>query len=458
MAIVSPEIFRAYDIRGVVGEDLTSDVAELVGRAFGSEVVTAGGSRCLVGRDGRLSGPELAGALTEGILSTGCDVIDIGQGPTPVFYFGLHELEADGGIQVTGSHNPPEYNGFKTCLGTQTIFGAGIQQLRHRIEIGDLEAGSGTRKTTDLVPAYTDMLRERIHLARPLKIVVDSGNGVAGPIAPGFYRELGCEVVEMYSEVDGNFPNHHPDPTLEEAVVDLRAAVVGRHLDVGLGFDGDADRLGIIDENGDIVWGDRLTILLARDLLERNPGASVIFDVKCSQQLIDDIEAHGGRPIMWKTGHSLIKEKMKKEGALLAGEMSGHLFFAENFFGHDDAIYAGAKLLEIASRHDGGFSELLADLPETFVTPEIRHDSTEEAKFRICDRLRDELAEEFEVIDIDGVRAVFDGGWGLARPSNTQPVIVLRFEAESPERLEEIQQLFNERLARIEAELGVAEG
>jgi len=458
MATVAPGIFRAYDIRGVVGTDLTPEVATLVGKAFGTTIARGGGSRVLVGRDGRLSGPELSAALIDGIRSTGVNVIEVGMGPTPTFYFGLHELSADGGIQVTGSHNPPEYNGFKTCVGTQTIYGDAIQGLRALIEADDFESGQGSHETHDLVPAYKAMILERITLERPLKIAVDSGNGVAGPIAPEVYRALGCDVIEMYSEVDGNFPNHHPDPTLEEAVVDLRAKVVTEKLDVGLGFDGDADRVGIIDENGEIVWGDRLTVLLARDLLSRNPGAAVIFDVKCSQQLHDDIAAHGGKPVMWKTGHSLIKGKMKEENALLAGEMSGHLFFGENFFGHDDAIYAGAKLLEIASRQDGGFSELLADLPETFSTPEIRYDSTEEAKFEVCKRLKQELAEEFEVIDIDGVRAVMEGGWGLARPSNTGPIIVLRMEAESPERLEEIKSLFFERIERIEAELGVGAG
>lgn len=458
MATVAPGIFRAYDIRGVVGTDLTAEVATLVGKAFGTTIVRGGGSRALVGRDGRLSGPELSEALIEGIRSTGCDVIEVGVGPTPVFYFGLHELAADGGIQVTGSHNPPEYNGFKTCVGTQTIYGEAIQGLREMIEADDFEAGEGGHDTADLIPAYKAMIHARIKLERPLKIAVDSGNGVAGPIAPEIYREMGCEVIEMYCEVDGNFPNHHPDPTLPEAVVDLQARVTDEGLDLGLGFDGDADRIGIIDEHGEIVWGDRLTMLLARDLLERQPGATVIFDVKCSQQLNDDIVRHGGRPIMWKTGHSLIKGKMKEEGALLAGEMSGHLFFAENFFGHDDAIYAGAKLMEIASKRAGGFSELLADLPEIFSTPEIRYDSTEEAKFEVCERLKEELAQEFEVIDIDGVRAVLDGGWGLARASNTGPIIVLRFEAESPERLEEIQQMFFDRMQSIEAELGVAAG
>lgn len=457
MATVAPGIFRAYDIRGVVGEDLTNDVAVLVGKAFGTTIVRGGGKLALVGRDGRLSGPELSEKLIEGIRSTGCNVIEVGMGPTPAFYYGLHELQADGGIQVTGSHNPPEYNGFKVCVGTKTIYGEAIQDLLKMIEADDFVTGEGAYDTTDLIDGYKAMIIDRIKLERPLKVAVDAGNGVAGPVAPDVYRALGCEVVEMYTDVDGTFPNHHPDPTLEEAVVDLQDRVKVEGLDVGLGFDGDADRVGIVDENGEIVWGDRLTVLLARDMLSRNPGASVIFDVKCSQQLHDDIEKHGGRPIMWKTGHSLIKGKMKDEGALLAGEMSGHLFFSENFFGHDDAIYAGAKLLEIASKHDGGFSEMLADLPETFTTPEIRYESTEEAKFAVCERLKRELAEEYKVIDIDGVRALFDGGWGLARPSNTGPIIVLRFEADSPERLEEIKTLVFDRMHAIEAELGVAQ-
>lgn len=462
MASVSPGIFRAYDIRGIVGDDLTGEVAELVGKAFGTRVRRAGGDRVLVGRDGRLSGPELAERLAAGIRSTGCSVLHAGQGPTPTFYFGLHHEGVDGGIQVTGSHNPPEYNGFKVCLGVRTLFGEAIQELREMIEAEDFDtvapAAAGAEQQTTLLEPYLAMIQQRVSLERPLRVAVDAGNGVAGPLAPRLYRELGCEVVELYCDVDGTFPNHHPDPTLEEAVVELRETVTGGELDLGLGFDGDADRLGVVDENGEIVWGDRLLIILGRDLLERHPGARIICDVKCSQIVMDDLRQRGGKPVMWKTGHSLIKQKMKEEEALLAGEMSGHLFFSEDFYGHDDAIYAGAKLLEILSRHGGGFSSLLSDLSRTFSTPEIRRDSTEEAKFEVCERLREELTAEYEVLDIDGVRANVEGGWGLARPSNTQPVIVLRFEANSPERLEEIQALFMEKLERIEAELGVAAG
>jgi phosphomannomutase/phosphoglucomutase len=456
VAVVASEIFRAYDIRGIVGEDLTTRAAELVGRAFGTTVRREGGGKVLVGRDGRLSGPELSEALIAGIRASGCTVVEAGMLPTPAFYFGLHHLDLDGGIQVTGSHNPPEYNGFKVCLGTKTIFGDDIQKLRQVIEADDFEQGGGGLETADLLEPYKAMIRERINLARPLRVAVDAGNGVAGPVTPGLYRELGCEVVELYCDVDGSFPNHHPDPTLEEAVEDLQRVVVEQGLDLGLGFDGDADRVGIIDAAGEIVWGDRLLILLARDLLDRQPGAAVICDVKCSQVVMSDIAQRGGRPIMWKTGHSLIKQKMREEGAQLAGEMSGHLFFGENFFGHDDAIYAGAKLLEILSLSEGAFADLLADLPPSHTTPEIRHDSTEAAKFEICERLRDELAAELEVLDIDGVRANYEGGWGLARPSNTQPAIVLRFEADSAERLAEIQADLMGRLHRIEHELGIS--
>jgi phosphomannomutase/phosphoglucomutase len=454
VAAVASEIFRAYDVRGVVGKDLTAREAELVGLALGTMVRRSGGQRVLVGRDGRLSGPELSEALIKGIRASGCTAVTAGMLPTPAFYFGLHHLDVDGGIQVTGSHNPPEYNGFKVCLGTKTIFGDDIQKLRHMIESDDLEQGAGGVETTELIEPYMSMIRERVSLARPLRIAVDAGNGVAGPIAPRLYRDLGCEVVELFCDVDGTFPNHHPDPTLEEAVVDLQRVVTEKGLDLGLGFDGDADRVGIIDASGEIVWGDRLTIVLARDLLERQPGAAVICDVKCSQVVMTDIAQRGGRPVMWKTGHSLIKQKMREEDALLAGEMSGHLFFGENFFGHDDAIYAGAKLLEILSRSEGSFADLLADLPPSHTTPEIRRDSTEAAKFEICDRLRDELAAELDVLDIDGVRANYEGGWGLARPSNTQPAIVLRFEADSAERLAEIQADLMGRLDRIERELG----
>jgi len=449
-------IFRAYDIRGIVDQDLDASIVESIGRAFGTLVRREGGRKVLVGRDGRLSSPALAAAFAAGANAAGCDVLDAGAVPTPMVYFGIRHLDADGGVVITASHNPGEYNGVKSVIGKRTLFGDDIQLIRSMIDNEDFESGEGSVEEVDLVEPYVVMVKERVKLERPVKVVIDAGNGIAGMIAPRLYRELGCEVEEMYCEVDGTFPNHHPDPTVPEAVEDLRARVLEGGFDLGLGFDGDGDRVGLIDEKGEIVWGDRLTVLLARDVLSRNPGATVIFDVKCSKVLPDDIAAHGGKPLMWKTGHSFIKKKIREEKALLAGEMSGHLFFGENFYGHDDAVYAGAKLMEIYARQNGPFSAQLADLPEVFSTPEIRHRSTEEHKFEICERLRDELAAEYDVIAIDGVRVEFDDGWGLARASNTGPHIILRFEAQTAERLEEIRELVESRMARIEAELGVA--
>lgn len=455
MASVPKGIFRAYDVRGLVDEELDVDVFELLGRGYGTMLRRAGGSRVVLGRDGRLTSPEYTAAFTTGLAATGCTVVDIGLVPTPVMYFAIHHLEADGGAMITASHNPAEYNGVKLCVGPRPIFGERIQDLRRIIEADDFETAEGDLEAAPVLDAYVDMVKERIDLKRPIRVGIDAGNGVAAVLAPRLYRELGCEVHELYCEVDGTFPNHHPDPTVEKNVEDLRRLVLEKGLDLGIGFDGDGDRAGVVDERGEIVWGDRLTILLARDVLSRNPGATIIFDVKCSKLLADDVATHGGRPLMWKTGHSFIKQKIREEGALLAGEMSGHLFFGENFYGHDDAAYAGAKLLEIYSRQDGPFSGQLADLPEVFSTPEIRHPSSEAHKFEICTRLRDELAEEFDVNDIDGVRVEFADGWGLARPSNTSPKIILRFEAQSPERLAEIRALVEGRLERIERELGV---
>jgi phosphomannomutase/phosphoglucomutase len=449
-------IFRAYDIRGIVDQDLDEKIVESIGRAFGTLVRRDGGHTVLVGRDGRLSSPAMASAFASGANAAGCAVLDAGAVPTPMVYFGIHYLAADGGVAITASHNPAEYNGVKMVLGKRTLFGEDIQLIRTMIEDDDFESGRGSVEEVDLVEPYVAMVKERVKIDRPVKVVIDAGNGIAGMIAPRLYRELGCDVEEMYCDVDGTFPNHHPDPTVPEAVEDLRVRVVEGGFDLGLGFDGDGDRVGLIDEKGEIVWGDRLTILLARDVLSRNPGATVIFDVKCSKILAEDIAAHGGRPLMWKTGHSFIKKKIREEKALLAGEMSGHLFFGENFYGHDDAVYAGAKLMEIYARQAGPFSAQLADLPEVFSTPEIRHRSTEEHKFVICERLRDELAAEYDVIAIDGVRVEFDDGWGLARASNTGPHIILRFEARTEERLAEIRELVESKMARIESELGAA--
>ena len=455
MSEVAAGIFRAYDVRGIVGDDLDADGAGEVGRAFGSVIVDAGGERVVMGRDGRLTGPEMSAAFAEGVRAAGCSVVDVGVVPTPVVYFGLHHLDVDGGAMVTASHNPAEYNGFKLCLGTRSMHGEAIKDLHRMIEREGYSSGSGRLEKTEIVDPYVDMITERVRLERSLRIGLDAGNGVAGPLALRLYEALGCEVIPLYCDIDGSFPNHHPDPTLPEAVVDLQRAVVEGGLDLGIGLDGDGDRVGLIDEGGNIVWGDRLTILLARDLLQRNPGAKVVYDVKCSRLLPEDVERHGGEPIMWKTGHSLVKEKMWQEEALLGGEMSGHLFFGENFFGHDDALYAGAKLMQIATLESRPFSELLSDLPPMFSTPEIRRPSTEDKKFVVCERLREALVEEYDVIELDGVRVEFVDGWGLARASNTGPIIVLRFEARTADRLREIQSLVEGKLETIESELGV---
>ncbi len=445
---VSPGIFRQYDIRGTVGEDLTPEVAELVGRAYGTALARQGGRTVAIGRDNRLSSPELQDALMEGILSTGVDVLDTGLHPTPVLYFALFNLSVQGGVQVTGSHNPPDMNGFKIAVGRTTIHGDQIQALYALIQQQDFVRGRGRRSGCEIVTGYLDAIKERIVLQRPLKVVVDAGNGTAGPIAPGLVRDLGCAVTPLYCELDGRFPNHHPDPTRVEAVQDLIAKVGETGADVGLAYDGDADRIGVVDDQGQIAWGDRLLALFAREVLSRQPGAPIIFEVKCSQALVEEIESCGGRPLMWRTGHSLIKEKMQQEHAPLAGEMSGHMFFADEYYGYDDAIYASCRLLRLLSRQEQPMSALLATIPSYPSTPEIRVDCGDDVKFRIVEQIGDEFRRDFSTVDVDGVRVLFGDGWGLVRASNTQPVLVLRFEARSERRLREIQELFAERLRR----------
>jgi len=448
MSEISPLIFRQYDIRGTVGQDLTPEVAEQVGRALGTMVIRQGGKAVAAGRDNRLSSPELHTAVVQGLLEAGVDVLDTGLHPTPVLYFALFALPVQGGVQVTGSHNPPEMNGFKVALGRTTLYGAQIQELYHLIRRGDLERGRGRRTPQEIVPAYLAAIRERITLERPLRVVVDAGNGTAGPLVPGLLEDLGCQVLPLYCELDGRFPHHHPDPTVVEALRDLVAQVRESRADVGLAYDGDADRLGVVDDRGEIVWGDRLLALFAREVLARHPGAPIIFEVKCSQALVEEVEARGGRPIMWQTGHSLIKEKMRQEGAPLAGEMSGHLFFADEYFGYDDAIYASCRLLRLLSRQEEPLSALLATIPSYPSTPETRIFCPDEVKFRLVQEVGDEFRRHYPTVDVDGVRVLFGDGWGLLRASNTQPVLVLRFEARTPERLEEIRRLFIERLRR----------
>ncbi|MGB9699073.1 MAG: phosphomannomutase/phosphoglucomutase [Thermodesulfobacteriota bacterium] len=446
---MNPQIFREYDIRGIVEKDLQPDVVKKLGQGYATYLARLGKKKVVIGRDGRLSSPLLRDYLIQGMLGGGLEIIDIGVCPTPVFYFSLFHFDREGGIMITGSHNPPEFNGFKVCVGKETIYGEEIQNLRRIIERGEFMQGSGTITNQEIIPFYQDYLRQNIKLQRKIKIVIDSGNGTAGVVAPHIFRSLGCEVEELYSEIDGRFPHHHPDPTIPENMKDLIAKVKESGAEVGFGYDGDADRIGVVDHLGNIIWGDQLLILFARDILKKNPGATIISEVKCSQNLYEDIARHGGRGIMWKAGHSLLKSKMKAEKALLGGEMSGHIFFADRYFGYDDAIYASCRLLEILSQTEKRIPELFSDLPKTFSTPEIRVDCPDEIKFKLVEKVRDSFKQEYPIVDVDGVRVLFPDGWGLVRASNTQPVLVLRFEARSPERLQEIRALVENRVTEI---------
>jgi phosphomannomutase/phosphoglucomutase len=439
---ISQGIFRQYDIRGVVGRDLTEEVATFVGRAYGTHLREHGSRGAVaVGRDNRPSGGMLRDALVRGITSAGLDVIDIGVVPTPLLYWALHQLPVAGGIQITGSHNPPEYNGFKLSAGTTSLHGEEIQHLYRIIQRGAFADGEGRVRHEAVIDRYVDDIVARIGpLSRPLRVVLDCGNGVGALVGPRLLERIGADLTTLFCESDGTFPNHHPDPTVVENLEDIIAAVRDQRADIGIAFDGDADRIGVIDERGEIIWGDHVLILYARDVLARTgKGQAVIFDVKCSQALPDAIAAAGGRPIMWKTGHSLIKDKMKLEHAPVAGEMSGHMFFEEGFYGHDDAPYAAARLLRIVADSGASVSSLLADVPRFVSTPEIRVEVDEERKFAIVDDAVRHFRASHEVIDVDGVRVLFGDGWGLLRASNTQPVLVLRFEARSPERLAEIR-------------------
>jgi len=446
---MNPQIFREYDIRGVVEKDLSPEVVKRLGQGYATYLSRFRKKKIVVGRDGRLSSPSLRDSLIQGLLAGGMEIIDIGVCPTPVFYFSLFHFDQEGGIMITGSHNPPEFNGFKVCVGKETIYGEEIQNLRRIIEEGNFVQGSGTITYKEIIPTYQDYLWQNIRLQRKIKIVIDSGNGTAGAVAPKIFRSLGCEVEELYSEIDGRFPNHHPDPTIPENMKDLITKVKETGAEVGFGYDGDADRIGVVDHLGNIIWGDQLLILFARDILKKNPGATIISEVKCSQNLYEDIARHGGRGIMWKAGHSLLKSKMKAEKALLGGEMSGHIFFADRYFGYDDAIYASGRLLEILSQTEKRIPELFSDLPKTYSTPEIRVDCPDEIKFNLVEKVRDSFRQEYPIVDVDGVRIIFPDGWGLVRASNTQPVLVLRFEARSSERLKEIRALVENRVSQI---------
>lgn len=438
-----PKIFREYDIRGVADKDFADPIMVNLSQAIGTYLRRKCASRSVsVGRDCRVSSERVAARLREGLAQCGLRVIDVGLVPTPLLYFSIHELRTDAGIMVTGSHNPPEYNGFKIGVGAGTLYGSQIQGIREIMDSEDFMSGAGYQESKEIVEAYFKKVTEGIRHPLDLKVVVDSGNGMGGIVAPELFRRLGCEVIELFSEPDGTFPNHHPDPTVAENLVDCIAKVKSSGADVGIGFDGDADRIGAVDPSGRVIYGDELLTLYARQVLKENPGATIISDVKASHRLFDDIAKHGGRPILWKTGHSLIKAKMKEERALLAGEMSGHIFFKDRYYGFDDAIYAAARLFEILAAEKKSPAQLLADMPPSFSTPELRVDCPDEIKFTVVDAARKEFERKgLKVNAIDGARIDFGDGWGLVRASNTQPVLVYRFEAVSEKRLGEIRKI-----------------
>lgn len=438
---MNSNIFREYDIRGIVGEHLTDETVAILGKAIGTFFHRNGAKRIAIGYDARVSSPRFCELLTKGFNETGCDAVLIGRVPTPVLYHTVFTKDVDGGVMITGSHNPPDHNGFKICLGKSTLFGSQIQEIKEVAFSGEFSSGVGTVENLEVLADYEADILSKISLGmRKLKAVVDGGNGMGGVTGVPVYENLEVELVKLFTEPDSNFPNHHPDPTVTENLQDCIKAVKESGADLGIAFDGDGDRIGVIDENGRIIWGDELMVLLSREILKEKPNSTIIAEVKCSQNLFNDIAANGGNPIMWKAGHSLIKAKMKETNAALAGEMSGHIFFADRFYGFDDATYAGARVLEILSKTDKKLSELLADLPETFSTPELRVDCADEQKFEVVAKIAEEFAKTNEVITIDGARILFENGWGLVRASNTQAILVLRFEADSEENLRKIQE------------------
>jgi len=448
---MNAEVFREYDIRGLVDRDLNEDFVYRLGLAIGTYARNHGVRTMTLGRDCRLSSESYARTVGRGISDTGIAIIDLGLCATPMLYFSIRKYETQGGVMVTGSHNPPDFNGFKVCIGPDTIYGEEIQELRKIMEAGSYDLHRGGDVTSrDVTEVYQDYLVQNVDVRPGLKVAVDAGNGTGGLFSLPVLQRLGCSITELYCEPDGRFPNHHPDPTVPENLQELIATVKKEQADVGIAFDGDADRIGVVTDKGEILWGDELLLLFSRFVLKENPGAAIIGEVKCSQKLYDDIAANTGRPIMWKAGHSLIKSKMKEEHALLAGEMSGHLFFADRYFGFDDAIYAAVRVLEILS-HAGGrkISDLIADVPKTYSTPEIRVDCPDELKFRVVEAVKEHFRRDYPIIDIDGVRIPFADGWGLLRSSNTQPVLVLRFEATSARRLEEIRSLVEGVLKQV---------
>lgn len=448
--MINPYMFREYDIRGIADKDFSDDIVYLLGQTLGTYFLQNNVGKITLGRDCRLSSPRIHKGLSQGVLDTGCHIVDVGIIPSPLLYFSLFELDMNGGLMITGSHNPPDNNGLKVCLGKGTIHGEEIQDIRKMLEKGDFEKGRGELEQQSIIEPYLDKSAAFLKMGeRTCRVVIDSGNGTAGTVAGPLYRSLGVEVTELFCEMDGNFPNHHPDPTVPENLEALITKVKEQKADLGIAYDGDADRIGAVDENGTIIWGDQLMILFSRAILKEKKGATFIAEVKCSQTLFDDIEKHGGKAIMWKVGHSLIKAKLKEENAELAGEMSGHIFFSDRYYGYDDAVYAGARLLEILSHTEGALSSLLSDVPPVVATPEIRTECSDAIKFSVVEKLVEEFKKDYKVIDVDGARILFDGGWGLVRASNTQPVLVLRFEARDRQTLDEIRKIVEARLALI---------
>jgi len=449
-------IFRAYDIRGIVGDTLTTEIVEKIGQAIGSEAAERKQSKIAVARDGRLSGPDLIAALIEGLRAAGRDVINVGRVPTPVLYFATHHLNTGSGVMVTGSHNPPNYNGLKIMLGGETLSGDAIAALKTRIDTNNLISNEvGNLEIVDLKDNYVNRITSDVKLARPFKVVVDCGNGVAGELAPRLIRALGCEVLELFCEIDGNFPNHHPDPSQPKNLEDLISAVQKEKADLGLAFDGDGDRLGVVDIQGNTIWPDRQMILYARDILKRNPQAKIVYDVKCSRHLDNAIRRSNGNPIMSRTGHSFIKAKIKETRALLGGEMSGHIFFKERWYGFDDALYTAARLLEILSQDERQPTAVFADLPDAVNTPELKLEMENFGEhFELMHRIEKSCTfDNATVSNIDGIRADFEDGWGLVRPSNTTPCLVLRFEGDTEKALQRIQNQFREQLLNIDNSL-----
>ncbi|MBI5058686.1 phosphomannomutase/phosphoglucomutase [candidate division KSB1 bacterium] len=448
--MINPNIFREYDIRGVVADDLPTAVVVQLGKGIGTYMRGKGAKRITLGRDGRLSSERIQHDLQDGLLATGLEITDVGMCPTPVLYFSIQHLGVDGGIMITGSHNPPEFNGIKMTLGKTSIFGPMIQEIRERIDAQAfaVSASRAPVQTYEVLDPYVTWLSRNLKLDRAVRVGMDSGNGVGGLVAPQIFRAIGATVYDIFTEVDGRFPNHHPDPTVERNLTALKQLVAEKGLEVGVGFDGDADRLGVIDQHGTPIWGDQLMVLFARSILRHHPGAAIIADVKSSDNFFADVQRHGGRPIMWKTGHALIKSKLWEESAVLAGEMSGHFFFNDRYFGFDDGIYSACRLAEIVSQLDKPLHEELADLPRTYSTPEIRVDCPDDVKFGLVEKVKSTFKRKgHETFDLDGVRVRFSDGWGLVRASNTQPTLVLRFEANSEAGLQQIDHDIRDVLA-----------